>query len=113
MVVAQLLADRGATIIFTARNCDEGVAIQDYLRAETKNPKIYCKYMDLNDFASVRKFVLHVNQVCTTVDLLINNAGIFFHPPRETVDKFDITFQTNYLGRLPNVASKHIESINY
>ncbi|XP_032789364.2 retinol dehydrogenase 12-like isoform X2 [Daphnia magna] len=98
LVVAQLLANRGASIIFTARNSDEGIVIQNYLRAATKNPKIYCKYLDLNDFVSIHKFVLHVNQACSTVDLLINNAGVFFHPPSETVDKFDVTFQTNYLG---------------
>lgn len=54
--------------------------------------------MDLNNFVSIHNFVSHVNQICTQVDLLINNAGVFFHPPKETVDKFDVTFQTNYLG---------------
>ena len=55
--------------------------------------------MDLNNFSSIVTFISNVDQVFPSVDLLINNAGVFFHPPQETVDKFDITFQTNYLGR--------------
>jgi NADP-dependent 3-hydroxy acid dehydrogenase YdfG len=56
--------------------------------------------LDLNNFASIHNFVSDVNQLCSKVDLLINNAGVFFYPPKETVDKYDVTFQTNYLGRL-------------
>ena len=100
LVVTEQLADRGASIIFTARNLDEGLVIQERLRAKTKNPNIFCKHLDLNNFASIHNFVSDVNQLCSKVDLLINNAGVFFFPPKETVDKFDVTFQTNYLGRL-------------
>ena len=32
------------------------------------------------------------------IDLLVNNVGVFFHPPQVTVDGFDVTFQSNYLG---------------
>jgi NAD(P)-dependent dehydrogenase (short-subunit alcohol dehydrogenase family) len=42
--------------------------------------------------------------------LLINNAGVFFHPPKETVDKFDVTFQTNYLGRFD---AMYVGELNY
>jgi NAD(P)-dependent dehydrogenase (short-subunit alcohol dehydrogenase family) len=51
-----------------------------------------------------------VNQLCSKVDLLINNAGVFFHPPKETVDKFDVTFQTNYLGRFD---AMYVGELNY
>nr|CAH0103023.1 unnamed protein product [Daphnia galeata] len=98
LVVTEKLAYRGASIIFTARNLDEGLAIQECLRAKTKNPNIFCKHLDLNNFASIHNFVSDVNQLCSKVDLLINNAGVFFYPPKETVDKYDVTFQTNYLG---------------
>ena len=99
LVVAEQLAKRGATVIFTARNLSEGFKIQNTLRTATKNPKIFCEYLDLNNFSSIVTFISNVDQVFPSVDLLINNAGVFFHPPQETVDKFDITFQTNYLGR--------------
>ncbi|EFX62646.1 hypothetical protein DAPPUDRAFT_67833, partial [Daphnia pulex] len=98
LAVAEQLANRGAIIIFTARDLDKGLAIQESLRERTKNPKIFCEYLDLNNFVSIHQFVSRVNQKCSKVDLLINNAGVFFHPPKETVDKFDVTFQTNYLG---------------
>lgn len=98
-MVAEQLAKKGATVVITARDLAGGLKIQNKLRIKTKNPLIFCHYLDLNNFDSIHKFVLDVNKEFPCIHLLINNAGVFFHPPEETVDKFDVTFQTNYLGR--------------
>ena len=98
LAVATQLAKRGATVIFTARNLQKGHIIQEKIQKSTNNPNIFCCHLDLNNFATVHKLVYDVELISPTVDLLINNAGIFFHPPEETVNGFEITFQTNYLG---------------
>jgi len=99
LAVTKEIAKRGATVIFTARNLAQGNKVKDDVIALTGNPNIICKQLELNDFSSIRSFVSELQSgLCSTIDLLINNAGIFFHPPEETVDGYDITFQTNYLG---------------
>jgi len=95
LAVITELAKRGATIIFTARNSSQGIKVRDNIILLTGNPKIICKELDLNDFSSIRSFV---SQLQTSLDLLINSAGTFFHPPERTADGYDVTFQTNYLG---------------
>lgn len=99
LVVAEQLARKGATVIITARNLAKGLKIQDHLRTLTGNSRINCHYLDLNDFNSIHNFISNLDKQFQSIHLLINNAGVFFLPPEETVDKFDVTFQTNYLGR--------------
>ena len=97
------MACKGATIILAVRNLHEGLKIQENLKHSTLNSKIICKSLDLNDFASIHSFVNNLTELNCGIDLLINNAGVFFHPPEETIDKFDVTFQTNYLGKVSNI----------
>jgi len=40
----------------------------------------------------------HFNLGSTEVDVLINNAGVVFHPEGRTKDGHEFHFQTNYLG---------------
>lgn len=90
-------------MIFTARDLTKGTQIQNKLREKTKNKSITCEHLDLEDFKSVQIFSSTFNK---KIDVLVNNAGIFYHPPQETTDGFDITFQTNYLG-------KQVENFNF
>jgi NAD(P)-dependent dehydrogenase (short-subunit alcohol dehydrogenase family) len=50
--------------------------------------------LDLADLASVREFAASV----ADVDVLINNAGVMGLPLTTTVDGFEATMATNYLG---------------
>lgn len=34
----------------------------------------------------------------SALDVLVNNAGVFYHPSQLTKDGFEVSFQTNYLG---------------
>ena len=101
LTVATEIAKRGALIIFTARNLSQGTRIRDKIIAQTGNPNVICKQLDLNDFSSIQTFVSQLQPgLYPNIDILINNAGIFFHPPEKTIDGYDVTFQTNYLGIL-------------
>lgn len=93
--VVEQLALRGAHVIFTARDLTKGIQIQNKLREKTKNQSITCEQLDLEDLKSVQTFASGFHK---QIHVLIINAGIFYHPPQETADGFDITFQTNYLG---------------
>lgn len=96
--IIQHFASLGAIVIFTARDIEKGVAIQENIRSITSNPRVFCKFVDFIDLGSVYNFATEVNQICPNIHLLVNNIGVFFHPPQETVDGFDVTFQSNYLS---------------
>ena len=51
-------------------------------------------HLDLADLTSVRKFADSVQ----TVDVLVNNVGVFGLPLTHTVDGFEATIGTNHLG---------------
>ena len=56
---------------------------------------------DLEDFESVRKAAEEVNEICSVyggLNVLANNAGIFWFPDIRTKDGFDIQMQTNHLS---------------
>lgn len=92
------LAGKGASVILACRNNSEGQFIAEKLRNSTGNPYISCEYLDLTSFKSIRAFVQRLKELGVNVYALINNAGVFYHPVKLTDDKFETTFQTNYLG---------------
>jgi NAD(P)-dependent dehydrogenase (short-subunit alcohol dehydrogenase family) len=98
LAITKHFAKLGAIVIFTARDIEKGIVIQENIRSITSNQRIYCKFVDFVDLGTVHKFVTEVKQICPNIYLLVNNIGVFFHPPQETVDGFDVTFQSNYLS---------------
>lgn len=69
--IAELLAERGATVIGTATS-EEGVKkINDYLIDKGKG-----FVLNVSDCASINKFVEEVIAEYKSIDILVNNAGI-------------------------------------
>ena len=54
--------------------------------------------LDLADQASVRTFVDAFKEKYTSLDLLINNAGVMIPPFAKTKDGYELQFGTNHLG---------------
>jgi len=91
---------RDAGVIFTSRDIPKGIQVQEKIRFVTSNKSVFCKFLDFLDFETIHNFVAEVNQAYPRIDFLINNVGVFFHPPQLTKDGFDVTFQSNYLSKL-------------
>jgi NAD(P)-dependent dehydrogenase (short-subunit alcohol dehydrogenase family) len=51
--------------------------------------------LDVSDLRSIRTFV---DTIETTVDVLVNNAGVMDIPAQRTADGFDLQTATNYFG---------------
>lgn len=92
----------GATLVLACRDTEKGLQAKEYIlkRVTGKKLKIFVKHLDLTSFNSILKFADTINSEFQEVYALVNNAGIFYHPQQITEDGFEITFQTNYLGKL-------------
>lgn len=90
---AQALATAGAHVILAVRNTDLGAQRAREIGGTTTVLKL-----DLADQASVRAFPALLDEAVDGVDILINNAGALSQHRADTVDGFEMTIGTNFLG---------------
>lgn len=69
--IAELLVERGATVIGTATSDSGAVAISDYLGANGKGLAL-----NVTDTESIESVLKQINEEFGAIDILINNAGI-------------------------------------
>ncbi|HEY2448367.1 MAG TPA: SDR family NAD(P)-dependent oxidoreductase [Mycobacterium sp.] len=86
----RLLARAGAHVILAVRNTDLGAQRAAEIGGSTSIAKL-----DLADLSSVHAFP---DQLDGDVDILINNAGAVIQHRTDTVDGFEMTLGTNFLG---------------
>lgn len=87
-----------ATVILASRNSDKGRLAVFEIQKKFPNADIRFEHLDLSSFFSVCTFVKKISEAFPKVDAIVNNAGVFYHPPTLTKDGFETTFQTNFLS---------------
>jgi NAD(P)-dependent dehydrogenase (short-subunit alcohol dehydrogenase family) len=95
---ARALANLGARISFTGRNREKDLEVQKEFRHETGNPKIDYFYCDLASLASVTDFTRTFSQAYSSLDILINNAGIWTPRKVLTRDGIERHLAVNHLA---------------
>jgi len=90
LATARALARAGAHVIMAVRNLELGAQRATEIGGDTSVVKL-----DLADQSSVRAFP---GQFDGDVDILINNAGLVAPSRSDTVDGFELTIGTNFLG---------------
>lgn len=90
LATARSLARAGAQVILAVRNIELGAQRAAEIGGDTRVVRL-----DLADQASVRDFPALVDG---DVDILINNAGAVTQHRTETVEGFETTLGTNFLG---------------
>jgi retinol dehydrogenase-12 len=93
---ARALAALGAHVIVGARDSTRGSIVVDELRAHGGSAELLT--VDLSSFDSIRRAAERFAAAHTTLDVLINNAGLIAGKRHVTADGHELTWQTNFLG---------------
>lgn len=97
-LINNFLFVKGATLILACRDIDKGGKISQEIKSSTNNNRITVEHLDLSSLASVSEFSKKIINSDEPVFALVNNAGIFYAKPSNTLDGIEVTFQTNYLS---------------
>lgn len=79
------------------RDVEVGNRVRDEIRAQVPSASVDVLRCDLASFASVRACAQELRRL-DGIEVLVNNAGIVSTKRRTSVDGFELTFATNYLG---------------
>ncbi|TYB31171.1 MAG: SDR family oxidoreductase [Candidatus Mcinerneyibacterium aminivorans] len=92
------LAEKNYRIMLHGRNLKKTKKVRKEIIEKTKNTDIDYIVADFESLKQVEKMIFHLNDKYKTIDILINNAGVFKKKREITEDGFEKTFQINYLA---------------
>jgi retinol dehydrogenase-12/retinol dehydrogenase-13 len=92
------IALKGARIVMACIDAKQAEPVRDEIIAETQNSNIEIMPLDLSSQAAIRRFAEEFSSKYTTLDVLINNAGVFSLKRFETEDGLEKTIGINYFG---------------
>ena len=93
------LSKAGAEVIIAGRSASKGEEAVSRIKAAVPSAKVQFEALDLASLTSVAAFVARIKAQRSSLDILINNAGVMVPPQRQvTADGFELQLGTNYLG---------------
>lgn len=95
---AKALAGADAHVVMAARSQDKAKAACEEILELHPTASLEIVELDLGSLESVRKAVTTISDSHSTIDILINNAGLMAMPERRTADGFEMQFGVNHLG---------------
>ncbi|OLO08745.1 short chain dehydrogenase [Salinicola sp. MH3R3-1] len=96
---AKGLASAGYRVIVAGRNPEKGKLACHAVRNHQSGAEVRFELLDLDSLDSVRQFATRLRESESSLQRLINNAGIMAPPRLErTQDGFERQFGVNYLG---------------
>ncbi|MFT3947924.1 MAG: SDR family oxidoreductase [Agriterribacter sp.] len=99
--VAKQLAQKGIFVYLGSRNLENGLEAVSKLKAEGLN-NVEAIQLDITDDNSVKNARTEIGKKTKTLDILINNAGIYGGYPQAaldaTIDKFKAAYDANIFG---------------
>ena len=90
---ARALAERGASVVLAVRDVEKGAQAAARVRGD-----VTVQALDLTSLDSIREAAAELRERHARIDLLINNAGVFYTDKSTTRDGFELQFGTNHLG---------------
>jgi NAD(P)-dependent dehydrogenase (short-subunit alcohol dehydrogenase family) len=97
-VAADRLAQKGARIVFVARDRERGEAARKHFRAIAGQSDHTVHYADLTKLAEQKRVAKEIADSEPQIDVLINNAGAMFGSRQVTEDGLEKTFALNHMS---------------
>lgn len=97
-VAADRLAQKGARIVFVARDRERGEAARKHFRAIAAQSDHTVHYADLTKLADQKRVAKEIADSEPQIDVLINNAGAMFGSRQVTEDGLEKTFALNHMS---------------
>jgi len=95
---ALALARKGARIVFTTREPARGAETQQRIIRQSGNHEVFPMFCRLDDFQSIVDFSKNFTAQHPSLDVLINNAGLWETVRKESVNGIEMTFAVNHLA---------------
>ncbi len=95
---AEELARRGATVVMLCRDRGRGEAARARIASRVDGARLELLIADLGSQRSVRRAAEEFKSAHPRLDVLINNAGVFWGRRQVTGDGLEATFAINHLG---------------
>jgi NAD(P)-dependent dehydrogenase (short-subunit alcohol dehydrogenase family) len=110
-VTSRELARAGKTVVMLCRDLRAASAVRDEIMQHAPRARVELVRCDLASLGSVRDAAAAVRRDYPPLGLLVNNAGMVSTRHRTSVDGFELTFATNYLGPflLTALLSDHLD----
>ena len=97
-LAALKLANEGHTIYVHGRNTDKLSKVIAEIKSSSNNENVKGFVADFSDLEAVKKMVQEVNETVSSLDVLINNAGIFKSANTHNKAGLDIRYVVNYFA---------------
>lgn len=96
---SKYLARTGARVILACRNVKLAEQVKNEIIAESSNPNVVVRPLDLCSFKSIRAFAKQINETEERLDVLVHNAG-YANAFKKAVseDGLEKTMATNHYG---------------
>ncbi len=95
---ARGLAQRGYTVVMTARDPEKGARAVEDVKSTTGSQRVELLQLELSDMASVRAAAATFKAKHSQLNLLVNNAGLILSERSVNADGFEMTLAINHLG---------------
>lgn len=97
-VTAIELAKKDYEILMLVRESEKSQKAFEEIKQASKSNSVKLYFVDLSSLESINKVAMKVRNDYDTIDLLINNAGIFKRGFEKSVDGFELTLAVNYFA---------------
>jgi NAD(P)-dependent dehydrogenase (short-subunit alcohol dehydrogenase family) len=95
---AKALANKNAEVIIAVRNPEKGESAVRKIIGQYNLANVKVMQIDLADLQSVKTFAGNFKKTYSSLNILINNAGVMIPPYTKTADGFELQMGTNHFG---------------
>ena len=98
--ISKILADHGARVLLACRNADKAQAAATTIQEGNPKGSVEVRQVDLASMGSIDELAGKIIGEESSLDLLINNAGLMAVDEEKTQDGFEMQLGVNHLGQV-------------